>query len=216
LTSENQNPLALALQEEIEVIKPQTITRSLNEITVIIMFPNMAVNFHKTFMVDTRINNTFSFDGQNYIIPAQKAYHYFPSFWDFPRKWAAWFSRHRTWAFFLDVFKLAKNSSRELGFLYVKGQANPIDLDEFKQQHDWALDNYNLRRNRSIAGHYAAVTRKLKGQRDFMSSLGWIVILIIGVVAIISVIAFISANPGLLHQAAQNATVTPAPIIGGP
>ena len=196
---ENRKPLAAAL----------------NEITVIIMFPDEKVNFHKTFMADTRINNTFAFDNFTYTIPAQKALHYFPSFWDFPRKWAAWFNRHKTWAVFLDVFKLAKNYSKEIGFLYVKGQANPIDLDRFTLKHDWALDNYNLRRNRSIPGHYKAVQNKLKGQRDIMGSLSWIVILIIGVVAIISVLAFFASNPGLLHQAA-NATATLTPGPGGP
>lgn len=198
---ENKKPLAAAL----------------NEVTVMIMFEDK-VNFHKTFMVDTTKNSTFDFDYFTYLIPAQKALHYFPSFWDFPRKWATWFSRHKTWALFLDWFKLARKASKEIGFLYEKNQANPVDLKQYQLGHDWALDNYNLRRNQAIGGHYKAVDNKLRGPRNIMGTLGWIVILIIAVVAIISVLAFVSSNPGALHQAAQNATATPLPSFnpGGP
>jgi hypothetical protein len=162
--------------------------------------------FHKTYMADLTQDNFFEFDGDTYNIPTEKALHYFPSVLDVPRRLGRFFSKHKTLASLFDWFKLGKKSSHELGFIYEYGVSNPLDLNRFNLGHDFAKDNWNLRHNRSVSGHYSDIDNKLKGVRSLLGSWKFLAFLIIAIVIIVTVALLV--NGGVLNS---SPTPTPTP-----
>lgn len=178
-----------------------------NEVTVMIKSADN-INYHETFLMDTTEKKQFTFKGKSYTIPAQKALHYSPSFWAFGRKLAMFYELHKTLATLFDWFQFRKRANYEIGFLYEEEKSDPVNVKDHFLDTDWALDNYNLRKNQTIEGHFKAVDDKLHGPKNPMGSLMIIAAIIIVAIAAVVIVTMFTGSPHQTAHEIQNVTVT--------
>lgn len=180
----------------------------LNEVTAIILEKGKK-HYHETFLMDLTQDHTFEHDGFRYNVPAEATRHYDASFWAFHKKLAAFFEVHKTLAYFFDWFNLRERVVYEVGYVYEKGQANPMEVK--KPEVDWTYRNYAIRHNKTIEGHYKAVDLKLKGDRKLNMNMMLLILAIIAVpIVVIVVLSILTGDPNSV-QHVQNVTATLAP-----
>lgn len=192
-----------------------------NEVTVTIMDPEQNLNYHETFHLDTTKHNQFEYDGYTYNLPPKDTLHYEPSFWNFNVKIGSWFNRHKTWAHFLDWFHLRDKATFELGYLYWKGTADPVDIEaenkkaKLNQDMDLATAHWLLEQQTIFATWYRDFTMKLRGKTEGFQN-WWIIAAIIVGVVVVGAVMIYQGNMQGAQQAVQNVTAPSAtPIIIG-
>jgi hypothetical protein len=188
---------------------------ALNEVTTIILDFDKKTAYHETFHIDLTQTNTFTYLKQKYNIPKGDATHYQPSFIQVDKKLALFYEQHKTLAGLFDWFGLRHKAVYEVGYIYKKGQADPLTNpvnDDSKKSYDFALENFNIRHNTVNAARLKAVDDKLKRKQS--NSMNWILIIgavIVIVVVAIGIFSFMQGNPSQANDIV-NATVTPSPV----
>jgi hypothetical protein len=179
----------------------------MNEVTVNIMLSDKNANYHETFVCDTSVNNQFLFRGLTYNIPKANVSHYDITFWSFGLKLAKFFEMHTFWGKF-DILGFKKRATYQINFLYNEGIPNPIEFTSPKI--DYALENFNIQNETVLNKRIVKIGQKLDNRQQVLPS--WLLIIgaiVIGVVAIIVLINFMSGNPA--DTAQPILTLTPNP-----
>jgi hypothetical protein len=179
----------------------------MNEVTVNIMLSDKPANYHETFVCDTSINNQFRYRGFTYNIPKTDVSHYDITFWSFGLKLAKFYEMHTFWGKF-DVFGFKKRATYQINFLYNEGIANPVQFTSPKV--DYALENFNIKNESVLNQRIVKIGHKLDNRQQTIPN--WLLVvgaIVIGIVAIIVLINFISGNPPAPNQ--PIVTLTPNP-----
>jgi hypothetical protein len=198
-------------------------------VTIICKTDKGFINYHETFI--SHGEDHFEFKGKRYNIPIENTGHYPVGFWNFGRKQAMFFSQHKTFAKLFDWFKLAKNATFEVGYLYNEDNPDPLELivknpenysDKTYLDNDWQWSKVNnwITKTRVIPGFYEDVDNKFGNRSRLADMRLWIILGIVAIIVVGVVVAVYFAT-GHGHQAVQavtnvTATISPSNFTGGP
>lgn len=200
------------------------------ETAVIIIDPESKQAYHTGgFNCDLTKNTTFThhtleinpktgkeeWKETTYKMPAGSITHYHPGILNLKAHIGGYFQRHNVMALFFDWFGLRNKVKPEPGFVYIKG--NPEPLKARRPKVDYARENWNIRHNTMMENRLKLIERKLGRQKPEVVK--WAIV--IGAIIIIIVVAVVAANfmgvgGGPVHTvpAPSNITsaATPTPI----